>query len=269
MARACSAGSFCLLAIVGPCSEPATGTLPHGAEVQGKAGNELTRSTSAAVSAPVSEGSAAAARPKQQTPTTRTFMQDHFAESVDMRHAIVAGKLSDLHTAATAVSNDSWTPNLRPDYAPYVSAVQAAARKAASAESLQPAAFALGAIGDACADCHRKFGGPGSPVAPEPLAAEDQSMVAHARATDALWQGLMGPSEASWTAGARTLLDAPALDSDVPDVAAAARHLRDLAQKGTTVDAAGRARLFGDVLLTCATCHERVGVTFRRPAPMK
>jgi cytochrome c553 len=94
-------------------------------------------------------------------------------------------------------------------------------------------------------------------------------MVAHALATDELWQGLMGPSDARWAAGARTLIDAPALDSDVPDVAAAAHHLRDLAQRGTTVDAAGRARLFGDVLLTCATCHERVGVNVPRSAPKK
>jgi hypothetical protein len=258
-----SAGAWLFAAALGTCQEPAPPPVPTAeAKPQIKEVSAPPTLPSASLAA------TAAPHPKQQTPTTRSYMLTHYADSVRMRQAVVAGKLSDVQAAAAAVSNDAWTPKLRGDYQPYVQAVRDAARSVQSAASLTAAATALGKLGETCADCHLKFGGPGSPIAPVPLSeSADSSMAAHALATDRLWAGLILPSDTSWLSGARVLVDAPALDSDVSEVAAAARHLRELARQGGTVEAAQRSKTFASVILTCAACHERLGIHVAVAAP--
>jgi cytochrome c553 len=188
-------------------------------------------------------------------------MLTHYADTVALRRGLVAGKLAEAQAAAAAVAADAWTPKLRGDYQPHVAAVRKAARAIQDAASLQQAARGLGTVAEACAACHVKFGGPGSPVAPEQLnEARDLTMVAHAVGTDRAWEGLILPSDPSWSSGMELLLDAPSLDSDVADISAAAGHLRALAQQGRSGEAAQRGEVFAKILLTCAGCHERVGV---------
>lgn len=206
------------------------------------------------------------AQNQQQTPTTRKYMLSHFADSVRVRQALVAGKLSEAQSAAALVANDTWSPRLRGDYQAPIQAVRDSARALQSATSLPVAAAALGTLGEKCAWCHLKFGGPGSPVAPEQLdESADPGMVAHALATERLWQGLIAPSDESWRSGAEALVAAPALDSDVTEVAATARRLRELAQKGTSAGQGHRGGVFGEVLSTCAVCHERLGINVALP----
>jgi hypothetical protein len=194
-------------------------------------------------------------------------MLTHYADSVGMRRALVTGKLEDFRSAAAAVAKDEWTPRLRGDYRTQVDAVRALAGSAQKAPSVGSAAGELGKLGEACASCHLKFGGPGSTVAPTPLSeGTDPSMVAHAAATERLWAGLIVPSDTSWSGGMDALLDAPRLDSDVADVAAAAHHLRELARKGRSAAVGERGVIFARVLTTCAGCHERLGVSVR-PTP--
>ena len=193
-------------------------------------------------------------------------MQRHYLQSVDIREAMVAGRLLDVHRSASVLAADDWSPELRRDYAPYVTALRDRARAVAAAPSLAESVTALGAMGEACADCHRRSGGPGSNLPPTILQGYDPAMVEHAAAADALWQGLVGPSDALWTAGARTLVDAPALDSEAPDVAAAARQLRAEAQRALSAPPGKRASVLADVLLTCASCHEALGAELPRPA---
>ncbi|MEO8178906.1 MAG: hypothetical protein ABI895_08745 [Deltaproteobacteria bacterium] len=268
------AGIWLLAGIVGPCREPAPTPEPEtpstGAAVQG--GSVPTASTSAA-SAPAASAAAPTARveptppAQQQTPTTRHYMLTHYRESVGMRRALVTGKLEDFRSAADAVAKDEWTPRLRGEYRTHVDAIRALARSAQKAPSVGSAARELGKLGEACAACHLKFGGPGSPVAPTPLSeGADPSMVAHAAATDRLWEGLTFPSDTSWSSGMDVLMDAPKLDSDVLDVAAAAQHLRELARQGRSAGLEQRGAVFASVLTTCAGCHERLGVSVR-PTP--
>jgi hypothetical protein len=266
------AGVWLFAGLIGPCDEPPPSA--HAADQKASAAAAPAPTVAKAKAAePAAANTAAAAAPPavapQQTPTTRHYMLTHYADTVGMRRALVSGKIADYHAAAAAVANDAWTPRLRGDYRPYVEAVRSAARSGETASSVVSAAAVLGKIGEACAACHVKFGGPGSPVAPEQLTeGTDPSMVAHAAATDRLWDGLILPSDTSWSSGMEVLLDAPKLDSDVADVAAAARHLRDLARHGKSADVAQRGQIFASVLTTCSGCHERLGITMRpTPAP--
>jgi cytochrome c556 len=280
LAGACSgrsyalAGTLFLAGAVGTCGdassapEGSAGKPGAGAGAATLATGAATLATGAATppaGAPASTAALAAGN-RQQTPTTRKYMMSHFADSVRVREAIVAGKLAEARAAALAVAGDAWSPRLRADYQPHVQAVRDSARAVQAAASLPGAGAALGKLGEVCASCHLKFGGPGSPVAPVPLNEQaDSSMVAHALAADQLWQGLSAPSDESWLRGARALVDAPALDSDVGEVAAAARHLRELAQQGTGAGAGQRGKVFGDVVATCAACHERLGINVAWP----
>jgi hypothetical protein len=232
------AGIWLLAGVVGPCREPAPTAEPEtasaGAATQGGPVSSTSAASAAAASAPA-PGARIEPTPhaQQQTPTTRHYMLTHYTDSVGMRRALVTGKLEDFRSAAGAVAKDEWTPRLRGEYRTHVDAVRALARSAQKAPSVGAAARELGKLGEACASCHLKFGGPGSPVAPVPLSeGADPSMVAHAAATDRLWEGLIFPSDTSWSSGMDVLMDAPKLDSDVADIAAAAQHLRELARKG-------------------------------------
>ena len=89
-------------------------------------------------------------------------------------------------------------------------------------------------------------------------------MAGHHWAAARLWEGLIGPSDASWTAGAEMMARAPltivAEDPDRPgsigdDVA----RMRLLARRA--LDSKGleaRAQLYSEVLTTCTHCHATI-----------
>jgi hypothetical protein len=242
---------LCLLfASTGPCAEP-TQTLSDffGKEKASEPGADR------AAEAPLPEGA-------QQTKTAKSYMRQHTAEADEMRKAARMGQLDGIHSAAAKIASDGWTANLRPDYRPHVDAVRAAAALAAEAASFESATAALGQLGAACASCHQEFGGPPAPPAAAPAARAEDSMSAHAAAEEALWVGLTFPSEASWMRGARGLLDAPAVDSDVEEVSALAHRTSDLAHDALEARSP-RADVYGRILSTCSTCHTRLAVTAR------
>lgn len=237
-----------LLAALGPCSE----TLPpHAPDAP----------TATGTPAPASPSSAAAAPrelPKQQTQTARAFMRDHAQEAEELRRGVIAGRFDQIHRVAAVIASDAWSANLRPDYLPHVSAVRRAARAALDARSMPAAGAALGELGAACAACHREHGGPPEPPDVELLSAGVGSMALHAAAERALWDGLFTPSEARWRRGAERLAEAPELGSDIEQVDALGRALRDLA-----LEAKGgppSAERYGSITATCSTCHRRLSI---------
>jgi hypothetical protein len=239
--------AYLLLGLAGPCTDPVP--LP----------SDLFADRKPTAAEP--SGEAPAPATKQQTATTSTFMREHTAEARAMRQAAIGGRLDELRRVAATIQDDAWTPSLRPDYRSHLESVRAVARKAAQASALPEAAAALGELGAACAACHQAVGGPAEPVAP-PSPRGDDAMAAHAAAEAALWVGLSTPSEASWLRGARALVDAPALDSDVQEVSSLAHLVSRLAQRGIDNPAA-RVETYGKLLSTCASCHVRLGVDAR------
>ena len=248
MTATSSALSLCLfLTALGPCSEPEPLTSLVGADTPAGAPSP----------APATAAEAPSELPKQQTQTARAFMRDHAKEATEMRHAVIAGRFDLIHRSAAVMAGDAWSANLRPDYLPHVTAVRRAASAALDARSMPAAGAALGALGTACANCHREQGGP-----PEPklaaLADGVGTMAIHAAAEQALWEGLFTPSEAGWKRGAERLAEAPELASDVADVDAYGRELRDLALKAKST--APSADLYGSIMATCSSCHRRLNV---------
>jgi cytochrome c556 len=242
------AGAWLLVGGFGPCT--------NSDEPKGRGPSEGTTTAARSEALAAAPGSPA----PQQTQTARSYMRAHFAQSEDMRRALIGGNLAALHEAAEGVAKDEWTPNLRPDWRPHVAAVRSAARDAQTAESLEEATQAFAALGQACSSCHLLTGGPGSPRFPVPLPGSTEPMLAHEIATEQLWQGVVAPSDAAWMAGADALIAAPELDSDVQDVGNRAAHVRALARRAKATASDERSELFGNLLLTCAGCHQRVDV---------
>ena len=87
-------------------------------------------------------------------------------------------------------------------------------------------------------------------------------MIRHVWAADRMFEGLVGPSDELWVAGAGVFAD-EALHGDVIPVSAErhARRLHELGREATTLDGVQeRARQYGLMLAECGACHAEMGV---------
>ena len=198
-----------------------------------------------------------AARRKQQTATVTTRMQEHFAEGDLIRRALIAGDLDSARKAGAFLAGDEWTSNLRETWKPHLAAIQSAAQRVAAAPDLPSAARAAGELGDACASCHEQVGKPALHLAD--LDPSGPAMTRHVWAVDAMWWGLFVPADSAWTAGAESLSAAPLVASDAPAVEAMAQRTYEVAHRARSAARDQRARYFGELLTTCASCHRAVG----------
>jgi mono/diheme cytochrome c family protein len=181
-------------------------------------------------------------------------MRQHARAAHTMRAAVIGGQLEEARRAASQIASDEWTPHLQLNYSLYVSAVRSAARAVQTSKSLADAAEGLGELGATCAACHRNVGAPSRSWAVATGEVGNLRMAAHARAEQALWDGLVNSSDASWSSGARELLEAPELDSDDEEMSLLARRTRDQAREAATATST-RGDVYGRIVATCSSCH--------------
>ena len=87
-------------------------------------------------------------------------------------------------------------------------------------------------------------------------------MARHAWAVDRLWEGMIGGGDHRWELGVAALGDTPLPFSPRSDAPILAARLQRLAKRahamrmGETLD--DRMRTYGEILVTCAACHDRV-----------
>jgi len=140
------------------------------------------------------------------------------------------------------------------------------AKSVMDAPDLAGAARGAALMAERCGSCHTDSA---AKVTFEPLGAAPAGsgaaphMLRHQWALDRLWEGLVGPDDARWIAGAEALSDAPLAPTDATDkgdlnIAEIAR-LADLAHalglKARDAKGDARAPLYGEMLTTCQSCH--------------
>jgi cytochrome c556 len=83
-----------------------------------------------------------------------------------------------------------------------------------------------------------------------------------------MWEGLVGPSDEAWRRGTAELVAAPLQPAvriatrEVPaEITVLANRVHELGRRAEMVDADRRGAALGDVLATCATCHQRLQIT--------
>ncbi len=87
-------------------------------------------------------------------------------------------------------------------------------------------------------------------------------MQRHQWAIDMMWQGLITPSDEAWVKGAEVMAEAPLSPAEISlkqTVTKAIAKLADDAHAAAgaarTVAKEGRGQAFGELLLSCSTCH--------------
>jgi cytochrome c553 len=148
-------------------------------------------------------------------------------------------------------------------------AMKAASAQTAGANDLKDAGRDVWLVARTCGDCHAKFGRPGIVIEQPgaPGSGARASMQRHQWAAERLWDGLVVPSDDAWNSGALALAEAPLAPeeltpgkSPVPRVRELAQTVHNLALKAASAERVdARADLYGEVLATCAECHQWLG----------
>jgi len=217
-----------------------------------------------------SHAPAAPARPAPIDGGLQAQMRDHFESIRSVERAVVFGDVNAAKRAAAALANHQSAQDIE-NYSDEIESVRLAAAKIATGESLGAMAGDVAVLASRCGHCHLITSSITSFEWTEPPVRNDtgsQRMQRHQWAMERLWEGLVGPSQQSWQAGAAVLAADPmpasmlALRGMPEDVAAAKlAALQELAAKAQTINLlAERAELYGELLVTCSGCHVEAGL---------
>jgi hypothetical protein len=198
---------------------------------------------------------------------TEAGMSSHFDAAAVVHTAVVRGDLTGVREPGRWLAEQS-PPDLPEGTEAYVAELQKYARRAADARNLEDAAYATGRIAQACGACHREYAGGPVPVLP-PAADEGPDlpahMVRHAWAVKRMWEGLVVPSDDAWMAGAQALEGTPlqpeeAIAANTEEVDYLEKRCHGLGSRAQLVAGpSARARIYGELIATCADCHELAG----------
>jgi cytochrome c2 len=211
-------------------------------------------------------GAALACTPPASTPAP--LMQAHFGQAIDVQRAVVAGDLFRAREAARALlarEQNAWAAPL----APHAERLRSEAQRVIAAADERAAATGAAGIAAACGACHGAArSGPRLAVITTPEAGTGEvtsAMRRHAWAVERMWEGLLGPSDETWNAGAAALAQAPMYAAHIgqdainTETQRLANEVRNTAIRGQAAMAqAERAEVLAAVLARCATCHDLV-----------
>ncbi len=189
------------------------------------------------------------------------LMRAHFKETELIRIAVINGNLSKAVGPAKKLAASDEGKKLKKG-GPALAAMKKAASRIGTSVDIPAAAAATADIGKACGACHRKGAGPKVEVSATPTAGKSlkSRMRRHVWATDRLWEGLYGPSEAAWKAGAEALSGEPFPKAvykkgGVHARSAADRLKRLVGDAATQKTPDARAKMYASLLETCSSCH--------------
>jgi cytochrome c553 len=216
---------------------------------------------------------ALAACSSRYDPEGEPTMYSHFGAADDIQAAIVHGDMRAVKEPADWLAEHD-IPSLPEGSETHLAEMQDFARQAGQAATLWDAAHAMAGIARTCGTCHQA--NIAEPVTAKTAALEPGEDVAthmgrHAWAAERLWEGLVMPSDDRWSKGSKALREAPFHAETVAgtaseDVAVLKQvelleeRCHDIGSKaGTVTDPTERAKLYGELLTTCAYCHKLTG----------
>ena len=196
-------------------------------------------------------------------------MYAHFQEAVELRSGAIFGDIERIRTAGEFLSNRESMPDLPRGSERYLAELTEAGRTAAYATA-DEGRLAAAAVARSCGSCHQRYEvGPRFVVgAPTPGGSVVTHMARQARVSRLLWDGLIGPSDVTWAAGASELAQVPEFPAAIADMVpdrtlpfAAHARLEMLGARAELVtDPIERGELLAEVWGVCAGCHTAAGV---------
>ncbi len=202
-------------------------------------------------------------------------MHRNLSKTVDIQTGVVQGDLAKAKKAASWLLSRREEMLVPPGGEVYQRAMLAAAAGVTEAADLKTVATQTGRIAEGCGSCHQAVsGGPRFVVgnaAPSGSSQEAQ-MIRHLWAADRMWEGLVGPSDEAWKAGAEAMAETQPVmarvfraSTSVPEPEGLLREVNLLANEAmdaTTLSE--KAEIYGRLLNTCSRCHAPAGIMVER-----
>lgn len=213
-------------------------------------------------------GCAGGPQPAEDSPS---HMYAHFTQVGQIRDAVVTGDVDATRRPARWLATHEGDSFSEAAQRP-LETMRTEARVIAAQTDLGDIAHSVARLGNACAECHRiTDGGPRLRSGDSPPASNGPSahMVRHAWAVDRLWEGLITPSDAAWSAGAGALLGPPLEvaepgESGPTQATLLASRVHELgAVARDAPDPASRADAYAQLIETCSLCHDRLRMRAR------
>ena len=203
---------------------------------------------------------ACASNPNTTGDPVQDHMYAHFSEAGKVQTAVVFGDLDGMRSAARNLAEHEEPQGLPEAGLPFLAAMRETAGQIAAESSLPDAAMETARLGATCGSCHEATDG-GPVFRPNGMSREDvsQTMVRHIQGADRLWEGLIGPSDRAWEAGADllasgsvdpgTMAARPGQESMFAEIFRLGRLAQDADDQGE------RTQVYGQILSTCSGCH--------------
>lgn len=213
----------------------------------------------------VSIGCSTAPEPFMGSPT-RGQMIAHFDLAIELRGHAIRGDLQRFRSTADALADLDPARDLPPEVILQLGPMRWEARTGAEARTNEAAAQAAAEVARTCGDCHVAnevaLGDRFVAAAPQPSDDTERHMAGLAWTTRLLWEGLAGPSDRAWDAGAEALISGGALPDEMlgvlpeRDVRFASDRLRRLGREAADArEPEYRVRALGEIWATCSECH--------------
>lgn len=195
-------------------------------------------------------------------------MYVHYQQVGEIHAAVIVGDVGAVRAPARALANARSTHGAASDAS--WDLMQGEARVIQGQSEIDDIARSVARMGMACGDCHTAVGdGPEMNPGEAPPSSQNPGahMIRHQWGLDRMWEGLVGPSEASWAAGAGALGD-EAMQLGSGDWSDDVERLTDLVHElggeaRHTADWHDRADIYAKLLASCSACHQDLNVRMR------
>jgi len=216
--------------------------------------------------APVEASHETSAYPANAESNALNDMHGHFEDINAIQLALISGSLLSARAMAKKVRLGFAGPAPK-GWEPYIERSVASAEMLEVTDDLEMAARLASAMAATCGDCHRSQGlAVIKHVAVAPPKEENRLsnfMTQHRWAADRMWEGIIGPSNEAWQAGALALQTTELSKEDIdqrlvvtPEMEALLVQIRtDAAAASSTSGSEERQKLYGRFLSGCASCH--------------
>jgi cytochrome c553 len=198
--------------------------------------------------------------------TALTDMHGHFEDINAIQLALISCSLLSARAMAKKVRL-GFSGAAPPGWEPFIERSVASAEMLEVTDDLGMAARLASAMAATCGDCHRSQDLVViRHVAVAPPKEDDRLsnfMTQHRWAADRMWEGIIGPSDEAWQAGAQALQTTELTKEDIgerivvtPEIEAMLAQIQtDAAAAITTEGSEERQKLYGRFLSGCASCH--------------
>jgi cytochrome c556 len=202
-------------------------------------------------------------------------MHRNLSKTVDIQTSVVQGDLEKAQKAAVWLLNHENQIPFPATAREHEAEMLGYAAVISRATDLSSVAVQTGKLAASCGSCHQAVeAGPQFVVGGRSPNGDSQEaqMVRHLWAADRMWEGLLGPSEEAWQAGARALAETePALAQAYRASTRSGGSRMFLSEVNNVAKDAleatgqeGRAEVYGKMLNTCNRCHSAVGILVER-----